>query len=201
MFQNIASQVKNSLRRLWAKATVNPAKAKANPPFNELQRQRVVEEYDLNSSQTVKQYEEIVQQAAFVCETPIALMSIPDGDRQFFKAKSGLDAVEVPRDWAFCGHAILAPYEILEIEDTYADARFAQNPLVVADPSIRFYAGIPLVSTEGYPLGTLCVLDQVPRKLTEDQRLQLKLLTQELIVAIEVAHLLQNQEATEDSAS
>jgi GAF domain-containing protein len=192
MLQNIASQIRSSITQLWAKATTDPAKA--NPPFNELQRQKVVEEYDLNSLQSVKQYEEIVQQAAFVCGTPIALMSIPDGDRQFFKAKTGLDGTEVPREWAFCSHAILAPYEVMEVEDTQLDARFADNPLVVEDPTIRFYAGVPIVSVEGYPLGTLCVLDQKPRKLTEDQKLQLKLLTQELIIAIELHQRLDSQQ-------
>lgn len=173
MFENIANKIKHFLS---TEGTVLP--------FNETQRQQVVEEYQLNSPDIVEAYQEIVQQAAFVCEVPIAAMSVLDGDRQFFKVRVGLDVDETPRDWAFCNHAILCPYEIFVVEDASTDPRFAENPLVLNDPNIRFYAGVPLVSSEGYPLGTLCVIDQKPRKLTADQELQLKLLTQRLMVAI-----------------
>lgn len=175
MFDNIA----NKFKRLLSSGDSNTPL-----PFNEDQRQRVVEECQLNSPEVVEAYQEIVEQAAFVCEVPIAAMSVLDGDRQFFKAKVGLSTSETPRDWAFCNHAILCPYEIFVVEDASADPRFVENPLVVDDPNIRFYAGVPLVSSEGYPLGTLCVIDQKPRKLTADQELQLKLLTQKLMVAI-----------------
>lgn len=186
MSQNIANQIKAIFSRLWANA---PQNTELVAPFNENQRQQAVVESGLNIPGSVEKYENIVQQAAFVCETPIALMSILDGDRQFFKAKLGLEVDETPRDWAFCNHAILNPYDVLEVEDATKDARFATNPLVTDDPNIRFYAGVPLVNPEGYPLGTLCVIDSSPRTLSSDQKLQLKLLAQELMVAIELQKL------------
>jgi len=189
MSTNIATLTKTFLRRFLRLISENSAKDKGLNaiPFNETQRQQAVDEYGLTTLEEVARYKEIVQQAAFVCETPMALMSICDGERQFFKARVGIQSNEVPRKWAFCGQAVLEPYEVFEVEDAGFDIRFANNPLVVDEPYIRFYAGVPLVNSEGYPLGTLCVLDQQPKKLTGDQRLQLKLLTQELIVAIEVA--------------
>jgi GAF domain-containing protein len=183
MFRNIANRLAIALNQIWNGSLVPED---ADPlPFNELQRQQAVEESHLNSDETVAAYQEIVQQAAFVCEVPIAAISVLDGDRLLFKASIGLDRRQIPRQWAFCGHAILEPYQVFQVEDASADPRFAENPLVVNDPNIRFYAGVSLVNSEGYPLGTLCVIDQVPRKLTEDQELQLKLLTQKLMIAIE----------------
>ena len=189
MSTNITTLVRMLLRRFWRLLSENMMEDEDLPavPFNEAQRQQVVDEYGLGSPDEVPQYNEIVQQAAFVCETSMALMSICDGTRQFFKARVGIESIEVPRKWALCSQAILEPYEVFEIQDTTLDLRFASNPLVTDEPYIRFYAGVPLVNSEGYPLGTLCVLDQQPKKLTADQKLQLKLLTQELIVAIEVA--------------
>ncbi len=188
MLHNIATRIKILIKRVWLFITGNSAKSPALPPipFNESQRQQVVDEYGLSSPGEVEQYNAIVQQAAFVCETPIALLSICDRGRQFFKSQIGLQATEAPRRWAFCAHAVLEPYSLFQIEDAMLDSRFAQNPLVTGEPKIRFYAGIPLISSEGYPLGTLCVIDQQPRKLSESQELQLKLLAQEMVVAIEL---------------
>jgi len=186
MIENIATRIKAVLKRIWLIIRGFGAKKGALPPkpFNEKHRQRAVVEYGLNTPEAIKEYDEIVQQAAFICESPIALMSISDGDRQLFKSRIGLESSEAARDLVFCSYAILDPYRILEIEDTELDPRFADNPLVVGNAKIRFYAGVPLVSPEGYPLGTLCVLDQQPRKLTEDQKLNLKLLAQYLIIEI-----------------
>lgn len=171
-------KIANIFKRLWINIEDSPM------PFNEAQRQRAVEEWQLNSNEIVEAYQEIVQQAAFVCDVPIAAMSVLDGDRLLFRASVGLDGTEIPRNWAFCGHAIIEPYQVFQVEDASLDPRFANNPLVTGDPNIRFYAGVPLVNSEGYPLGTLCVIDQEPRKLTADQELQLKLLTQKLIITI-----------------
>lgn len=183
MFENIASKLILNLKRIWF--NISDSRDNSTPlPFNEAQRQKAVEECQINSNETVAAYQDIVQQAAFVCDVPIAAMSVLDGDRLLFKAKVGLDGTEIPREWAFCGHAILEPYQVFQVEDASLDPRFAENPLVADDPNIRFYAGVPLVNSEGYPLGTLCVIDQKPKRLTKDQELQLKLLTQKLIIAI-----------------
>ncbi len=107
--------------------------------------------------------------AALLCGTPMALVSLVDQHRQWFKARVGLEACEGARDAAFCAHAILET-ALLEVADTQADPRFADNPLVTGPPHIRFYAGVPLRDGEGLALGTLCVLDTVPRQLTPAQR-------------------------------
>lgn len=114
-------------------------------------------------------FDELVQVASLVCGTPMALVSLVDAERQWFKARIGLDATETARDVAFCAHAIHSP-EILEVPDATADSRFANNPLVTGAPDIRFYAGAPIITTGGHALGTLCVIDRVPRALTREQK-------------------------------
>ena len=116
----------------------------------------------------------------------MALVSLVDEDRQWFKAKIGTEMVETPRDVAFCAHAILKPDEIFVIPDAHEDARFATNPLVQDEPHIRFYAGAPLVSPEGMPIGTLCVINQVPGSLTADQNRALGALAREVVVHLEL---------------
>lgn len=113
-------------------------------------------------------FDAIVRVAQLVTRTPIALVSLLDEARQWFKARSGLDVEETPREWAFCSHA-LEPGVPLVVPDTHLDPRFRDNPLVLGEPFARFYAGIPLQSSNGYVLGTLCVLDRKPRKLTDRQ--------------------------------
>ncbi len=109
-------------------------------------------------------FDRIVRLAAAVTGSPIALISLLTAERQWFKARVGLEAQQTPREWAFCSHAILE-HKPFVVEDAAADARFAGNPLVQDDPRIRFYAGVPLRDQAGNALGTLCVIDREPRKL------------------------------------
>jgi len=114
-------------------------------------------------------FDHAVHLATWITGTPTGLVSLVDADRQWFKAALGLEVAETPRDEAFCAHTILRPGEVLIVEDTLADPRFADNPMVAGDLGIRFYAGVPLVSSGGHAVGTLCVLDYVPRSLLPDQ--------------------------------
>ena len=116
------------------------------------------------------QFDALVEVASAVCGKPISLISLVDTDRQWFKANVGLPgAQQTPRDVAFCAHTVLGD-GIFEVEDATRDARFADNPLVIGQPDIRFYAGAPLKLSNGERVGTLCVIDRVPGKLTAEQR-------------------------------
>ena len=124
-------------------------------------------------------YDDVARLAALICGTPIALLSLVDENRQWFKARVGLDVTETHRDLAFCAHAILEPDRILEIPDATSDPRFQGNALVTGDPLIRFYAGAPVVLDTGEVLGTVCAIDRVPRKLNDEQSQALKALARQ----------------------
>ena len=137
-------------------------------PPNEAQRIEALLSYGVLDTSAEVAFDDLTALAALICNTPIALVSLVDQRRQWFKAKVGVEATETSRDIAFCAHAILQP-GLLVVPDTLDDQRFANNPLVTGAPYLRSYVGVPLLNPEGYPLGTLCVLDHCPRQLTAQQ--------------------------------
>ncbi|MEN3277091.1 MAG: hypothetical protein V7631_2881 [Massilia sp.] len=151
---------------------------------DEAQRLAALAASGLVDSPEEERFDRIVRLASMVTDSPIALISLLTSKRQWFKARIGMAAQQTPREWAFCSHAILndAPFVV---EDAMADARFSGNPLVLADPHIRFYAGVPLRDKSGMAMGTLCVIDREPRKL---RAAELQALTDlAAIAAVEIA--------------
>src|SRR5882762_7762227 len=125
----------------------------APEPANETQRLETLRQYDVLDTPAEQAFDDLALLASQICQTPIAMVSLVDEKRQWFKSKIGLDANETARDIAFCAHTILRPDEVMEVQDACADARFAGSPLVTTDPHIRFYAGAPLVANDGHALG------------------------------------------------
>ena len=146
-------------------------------------------EYGVLDSLPEPVYDDIAFLASYICGTPIALVSLVDEDRQWWKAKVGTDLNGTSRDIAFCAHAILQPEGVFVVDDALEDPRFATNPLVREDPKIRFYAGAPLYSPSGLPLGTLCAMDHVPRQLSAEQARALQALSREVVVHLELRRL------------
>lgn len=154
---------------------------KAPLPTDEAQRLESLRSYDILDTPSEQAYEDLVLLAAHICQVPTAIVTLIDHERQWFKTKAGLNMTETPRDHAFCAHAILQADEVLEVPDAREDPRFADNPLVVGAPNIRFYAGAPLVTPDGHALGTLCVIDHMPRKLTPEQLTALSALSRRVL--------------------
>ncbi|MBT8202383.1 MAG: GAF domain-containing sensor histidine kinase [Acidimicrobiia bacterium] len=153
---------------------------------NEAARQAALDAYAIVDTAAEDAYDDITFLAAQICGTPIALVSLIDRDRQWFKSRVGIEATETSRDVAFCAHAIQRPQELFVVPDAIRDARFSDNPLVVNDPSIRFYAGAPLTTTHGHAVGTLCVIDRVPRDLDRTQTESLLALSRMVVAQMEL---------------
>lgn len=148
---------------------------KARLPTNEQDRLEALRAYEILDTAPEDDFDDLVEVASQVFDVPIALITLLDEDRQWFKARVGLDVSETPRDHAFCAHAILGP-ESLIVPDATDDARFSDNPFVTADPNIRFYAGAPLLTPEGHGLGTLCVIDSKPHTANPMDESQVRIL-------------------------
>ena len=154
-------------------------------PENESERLAALRAYDILDTTPEAGFDELTWLARFVCGTPIAAVTLIDEGRQWFKSRIGFDIAESPRNQSFCAHAILRNNGIFEVHDAAADDRFADNPAVTGGPKIRFYAGAPLVSETGQAVGTICVIDRVPRTLTDDQRQALRILAARAVALLE----------------
>jgi len=155
-------------------------------PANEAERLRVLHRYDILDTQPEAGFDDLLTIAAAVCGMPMGSVTLVDADRQWFKARIGLEAHETPRETSFCAHAILDPRETTVVPDARLDPRFRDNPHVTGAQGIRFYAGAPLLSSEGLPMGVLCVMDQTPRELQPYQRDALDALSRQLSALLEL---------------
>ena len=152
---------------------------------HEKQRLKVLWQYDVLDTVPEEMFDDLTELAAGICEAPIALISLVDEDRQWFKSKVGVTIGETSRDVSFCAHAIQQE-GLFIVPDATRDDRFANNPLVVSDPKIRFYAGAPLITPDGHALGTLCVIDKVPRVLRPEQQQALRVLARHVMTQLEL---------------
>ncbi len=158
-------------------------------PHNEQARLEALRSYGILDTDPEEEFDAITRLAAYLCGAPIALISLVDATRQWFKSKVGLELAETTRDVSFCAHTILQPGPLV-VPDTREDSRFSQNPLVSSDPNIRFYAGMPLHNEKGLGLGSLCVIDKTPRQLAPEQIEGLEVLGKAVVAHLQLRRVL-----------
>ena len=151
----------------------------------EKERLRALEAYEILDTPAEKDFDDLTALASHICNTPISFISLLASDRQWLKSKVGLDITETPRSVSFCQHLLLQE-DTLEVKDTLEDDRFRNSIFVTGAPHIRFYAGTPLISSDGHKVGTLCVMDIVPKQLTEEQKGALVVLARQIITNLEL---------------
>ena len=154
-------------------------------PENEAARLETLHQYEILDTEPDETLNDLTRLAAYICGTPIALISLIDLNRQWFKARLGLSETETARDVSFCAHAITQDGSLV-VRDALDDQRFRDNPLVTSAPHIRFYAGSPLITPEGFKLGTLCVIDRVPRDLNPEQIAALRMLGNQVMTQLDL---------------
>lgn len=159
---------------------------KSPRPKNEGARLIALERYNILDTLPEEAFDDITFIASTICKTPIALVSLVDENRQWFKSKVGLNVDHTDREISFCSHAIVEPEQLLIVPDATEDSRFVDNPLVTGFPEIRFYAGAVLCTSNGEGLGTLCVIDQKPRHISDNQIRALKALARQTIAQLEL---------------
>ncbi|WP_425290696.1 GAF domain-containing protein [Spirosoma linguale] len=153
-------------------------------PQLELDRLANLDTYTIIDTLPEQQYDDITQLAAQICGMPISLISFIDQDRQWFKSRHGFPHLQTDRQLSFCTHAIQQPDKMMIVSDATQDVRFSENPLVYQEPKVVFYAGMPLVTEEGWALGTLCVIDNKPNQLTSAQAKSLTILARQVITLL-----------------
>jgi GAF domain-containing protein len=153
---------------------------------NEQEKRRLaaLREYRILDTGKEQAFDDLIRVAACICQVPMATISLVDESRQWFKAAIGIDATETPRNISFCTHTILGE-EPMIIGDATQDSRFAESPLVKHSPGIRFYAGFPLLTSDGLALGALCAIDNIPRQLSEDQMAAMKALSRQVMALVD----------------
>ncbi len=158
----------------------------AGLPVNEAERLAALRAFNILDTPAEQAFDDITLLASHVCDTPIALITLIDENRQWFKSRIGFDIAESSRSISFCAHTILRTDDIFVVRDTLEDSRFHDNPFVASPPNVRFYAGAPLVTSAGVSLGTLCVMDRKPRDLSPDQLASLRALRRDVIAELEL---------------
>ena len=161
-------------------------------PDNDEQRLAELYRYDILDTGDEAEFDDLTRLAAQICDVPIALVSLTDKDRQWFKSRVGLDALQVARDISFCGHAVTNA-GVFEVQDAAHDPRFVDNPLVVEGPTLRFYAGAPLLTKSGMAIGTLCVIDTQPKSLSSEQINALEVLSRQVVHQLDLRLLVRRQ--------
>ena len=157
----------------------------APKPINEAERLRALSEYRILGTRPEESYDNITNMAAMICHVPIALISLVDQSHQWFKSRVGCDQTGTERDVSFCAHTILSPKPLV-VEDALVDQRFEDNPLVRKDPHIRLYAGFPLNTPNNQRIGTLCVIDRMPKSLTSVQIQVMQRLADQVVILLEL---------------